>query len=451
MLPNLDVNDNAPVFLQSHYDAVLQPDGTFSQPLVVRAIDADEPGTANSQVAYEIIAGNRDEQFVIDSLSGQIYPAGQQPAGMGSISATGSAGSTPSIYPTPSTQMPPEVTVPILPYIRPHQTHHSSGKILPNREVEETTWSPGRPRLVNIVATANENNTSNIWSDREPTRQNAGSGHQQQDQHYIDIKAAKKRTTSAAVSGSSDPVISMESEINEHFTRSLVNRYHSSPHNNKLPPIITLIVRAHDFGIPLRSSTTRVNIFNQALISRTLSVILNGTAEQIESRSEAIERAFSSITGSKVQIEGVETLSDSSSICVAHVRLTSPQHNLVDLTDLTALIDAIDYHPHSYPHSYSHSYPPQHQSGQTTPTGNRANPTSYINGQPDFNNPLPSANITSSSFPGHIFNDFHNPLSDSNLIERRLLIYIIIVAICILSLLVIWMIYWCSQEDKRSK
>lgn len=415
MITVLDINDNAPMFLQSSYDVILQADGTFHQPVVVRAIDTDEPGTANSQVAYEIIAGNRDELFVIDSFSGSIHPASQHSANF----------EVPKTNTNPAPMfLPPEITNPIKPY-NPSPSQHSSGKILPGREVEETTWPPNR--------------TSSVWNTGAAS--SSGLNNQQQ----IDLKSSRKRTASANAMGA-DPILSSESEANQQTTRSLINRYSGT--SNKLPPMITLIVRAHDFGIPVRSSTARVNIYNQALLTRTLSLILNGTSEQVEARSDAIERAFSSITGSKAQIEAVETLSDSSSLCVAHVRLSMPQHNLVDLTDLTALIDAIDYHPHSYPHSYSHSYPPQHESNQNVPVPNRSNPSSYIH--PPDGHSMSAANITGSSF-SQFLGDFHNPLSDSSLIERRLLIYIIIVAICILSLLVIWMIYWCCQEDRKSK
>lgn len=414
--------------MQSSYDSVLQMDGTFHQPLFIRAIDSDEPGTANSQVAYEIIAGNRDEQFVIDSLSGAIYPAGHQPPNFESTKYDASPAPIllPSEYPN---RLPDEITTRIKPF-----TPSSGGKIFSGLEVEETTWQPrARPRIV----------------DRENV-----TGHQgdHSDQRQVEdlSKAARKRTASIS---NIETMLSMESETNSDVnTRSLINRYSSPTSNSKLPPMITLVVRAHDYGIPSRSSTARVNIYNQALLTRTLSVILNGTAEQIESRTEAIERAYSSITGSKAQIEAVETLSDSSSLCVAHVRLTVPQHNLVDLTDLTALIDAIDYRPHSYAHSYSHYYPPQHESGPPTSATIRPYSNNNIVVPPATIRPGSSApaNIT-STLTNHIFGDPHNPLIESNLIERRLLIYIIIVVICILSLLVIWMIYWCNQEDRRSK
>lgn len=69
----LDANDNEPIFLQSRYDAILNPDmKSFTQPLIVKAMDADEPGSANSNVTYEIIEGNFQDKFRIDPLSGKV-------------------------------------------------------------------------------------------------------------------------------------------------------------------------------------------------------------------------------------------------------------------------------------------------------------------------------------------------------------------------------------------
>jgi len=69
----LDANDNQPQFLQNRYDAVLSPDKSgFAQPLVVKAADADEPYSANSNVTYEIIGGNYQDKFEIDPVTGEI-------------------------------------------------------------------------------------------------------------------------------------------------------------------------------------------------------------------------------------------------------------------------------------------------------------------------------------------------------------------------------------------
>lgn len=69
----LDVNDNEPRFIQSRYDAVLNPDQTtFTQPLIVQAFDADEPDTPSSRITYEIIDGNYQGKFEIDNVTGKI-------------------------------------------------------------------------------------------------------------------------------------------------------------------------------------------------------------------------------------------------------------------------------------------------------------------------------------------------------------------------------------------
>lgn len=69
----LDANDNEPKFVQPRYDAVLNPDlVTFTQPLIVKAVDLDQPLTANSQVVYEIIGGNYQGKFFIHNMTGEI-------------------------------------------------------------------------------------------------------------------------------------------------------------------------------------------------------------------------------------------------------------------------------------------------------------------------------------------------------------------------------------------
>ncbi|KAF8774671.1 Cadherin-86C like protein [Argiope bruennichi] len=67
-----DANDNAPLFLQPRYDAVLNPDmRNFYEPLRVQAYDADGPGP-NSDITYEIVNGNYQEKFLIDSHTGEL-------------------------------------------------------------------------------------------------------------------------------------------------------------------------------------------------------------------------------------------------------------------------------------------------------------------------------------------------------------------------------------------
>lgn len=453
----LDYNDNSPQFLQPHYDAVLLSDGTFHQPLVVKAVDLDEPGTANSQVAYEIIAGNRDEQFVIDSLTGHIYPNGQQPS-----TTTGSdIDNRHQLLPPPL--LPPAISSPIEPYNRstasmPYGFSSSlGGKNLPGREIEETTanpHTPGRSRLINTEPSSleqklsqNDDFSSSSSSSLPLAKRMVSNGH--------------PTATTNGFTSQTEAMLKSESTIEEDLqqhVRSLTSNFNNN-RQSKLPPIITLVVRAHDFGIPLRSSTVRVNIYNQAQLSRTLSVILNGTAEQIDSRRDSIERAFSSLTGSRAIIESVESLSDSSSLCVAHFKLIVPQHNLVDLTDLSGLMDAIDYRPHSYTHPYSHAYPPQHEhSGSGSMSSQNGQPKQHTDLNNQFNSQFGSpaaaapANITSMfpdlTHPFHLNGQQFDP--NGVAIERRLLIYIIIVAICILSLLVLWMVYSCNNQNNNN-
>lgn len=45
---------------------------SFTQPLIVFAVDADEPHTPNNNITYEIISGNYQDKFVINSSSGEI-------------------------------------------------------------------------------------------------------------------------------------------------------------------------------------------------------------------------------------------------------------------------------------------------------------------------------------------------------------------------------------------
>lgn len=70
-----DVNDNAPQFLQSKYEAILMENKmTFENPLTVEAKDADLNGTHNSEVRYDIVDGEFRRNFTIDAVSGVIRP-----------------------------------------------------------------------------------------------------------------------------------------------------------------------------------------------------------------------------------------------------------------------------------------------------------------------------------------------------------------------------------------
>ena len=68
-----DVNDNAPVFVNSPYQVQVREDVAVPFDILqVTATDADEPGNPNSQITYSITDGNVGSAFSIDSSSGQI-------------------------------------------------------------------------------------------------------------------------------------------------------------------------------------------------------------------------------------------------------------------------------------------------------------------------------------------------------------------------------------------
>nr|XP_012151361.1 PREDICTED: cadherin-23 [Megachile rotundata] len=70
-----DVNDNAPVFLQKKYEAVLlENEDHFESPLIVEAFDIDLNGTKNSEVIYALVSGELSKNFSIDSKRGVITP-----------------------------------------------------------------------------------------------------------------------------------------------------------------------------------------------------------------------------------------------------------------------------------------------------------------------------------------------------------------------------------------
>jgi len=69
----VDLNDNAPVFLQTNYLALLNASRKeFLFPVQVTAIDVDELNTTNSLVNYEILHGNYDKQFLLDADTGEL-------------------------------------------------------------------------------------------------------------------------------------------------------------------------------------------------------------------------------------------------------------------------------------------------------------------------------------------------------------------------------------------
>ncbi|KAK6628109.1 hypothetical protein RUM44_010591 [Polyplax serrata] len=70
-----DVNDNAPKFFQTKYEArLLENHLNFESPLVVEAHDKDLNGTDNSKILYEIVEGINSDSFIIDPESGLIQP-----------------------------------------------------------------------------------------------------------------------------------------------------------------------------------------------------------------------------------------------------------------------------------------------------------------------------------------------------------------------------------------
>lgn len=70
-----DVNDNAPFFLQSRYEArLLENQLHFESPLILEAQDRDLNGTSNSEIHYSIVEGDRFRNFSIDPITGLLQP-----------------------------------------------------------------------------------------------------------------------------------------------------------------------------------------------------------------------------------------------------------------------------------------------------------------------------------------------------------------------------------------
>ena len=68
-----DVNDVPPLFKQRKYEGFMSADLTrLRNNLQVEAVDLDKTGTQNSDVRYEIIAGNYEKKFSIDQETGVI-------------------------------------------------------------------------------------------------------------------------------------------------------------------------------------------------------------------------------------------------------------------------------------------------------------------------------------------------------------------------------------------
>ena len=68
-----DVNDVPPLFKQRKYEGFMTSDlSRLRNNLQVEAVDLDKTGTQNSDVRYEIIAGNYEKKFSIDEETGVI-------------------------------------------------------------------------------------------------------------------------------------------------------------------------------------------------------------------------------------------------------------------------------------------------------------------------------------------------------------------------------------------
>ncbi|XP_028656255.1 protocadherin Fat 3a isoform X1 [Erpetoichthys calabaricus] len=64
-----DINDNAPMFSQDIYSAVISEDSSIGDSVVrLTAEDADSP--VNGQILFSIVSGDRENQFFIDPMSG---------------------------------------------------------------------------------------------------------------------------------------------------------------------------------------------------------------------------------------------------------------------------------------------------------------------------------------------------------------------------------------------
>ncbi|KAL8591925.1 hypothetical protein ACOMHN_039978 [Nucella lapillus] len=70
-----DINDNAPIFRRSDYDGVVrEKSSAFLKPIVVEAVDDDQPKTPNSTVYYAIIITPKglESNFSINETTGEI-------------------------------------------------------------------------------------------------------------------------------------------------------------------------------------------------------------------------------------------------------------------------------------------------------------------------------------------------------------------------------------------
>ncbi|XP_023225891.1 cadherin-86C-like [Centruroides sculpturatus] len=198
LLKLADSNDNAPMFLQPRYNAVLNPDmKSFTERLIVSAEDADSPGP-NSNIRYEIVNGNYQGKFSIDEKTGEI-------------------------------------------------------------------------RLKDKLTPSN---------------------------------------------GQQDP-------------------------SERVLPVITLVVRAHDQGVPVRSSTVAVQVHNQEYLNRTITFILPEHEEVYKDRKSELERGLSSLTGAHVNIHSIKPYNTSRERSLIKTWVAYPLSSTIDLTGLQFMVSDI--------------------------------------------------------------------------------------------------------------
>lgn len=221
----LDANDNAPQFTQARYDAVLSHDlKSFTQPLIVTAFDADETGTPNSNVTYEIIEGALHDSFIINPTTGEI--------------------------------------------------HIKNGAFRKDKSLTQVnSFSSVHP----IKLTESEEESS---------------------------------TGTYTTSDSIEP-----------------------------PSLITLKVRAHDQGIPMKSSIATVLIHRTDSLNRSLTFILPDSAAEVEKKRGNIITLLTKLTGGVVEIREIHDTHKSSPGAIVHAWVTYPSKPLpVDLRRVSELI-----------------------------------------------------------------------------------------------------------------
>lgn len=90
-----DVNDNPPVFTQSHYEVrLMENKADFETVLKIEARDADLNGTKNSDVEYSLY-GEFKKNFSVDSMTGIIKP--RYPVDFEKIESNGASTNTRAI------------------------------------------------------------------------------------------------------------------------------------------------------------------------------------------------------------------------------------------------------------------------------------------------------------------------------------------------------------------